>query len=110
MGYKKNRNRSNGGYSLTQIPHANGVVITATGDSITIRTERYALDIIRMPCERADMCAIACVPQSDSVVITHTCDCLTIRTERYAVDKTQMPSDRVDKCAIARVPQTDNWV
>ncbi len=77
--------------SLTHIQHADDVIRTATGKRATIRTECYAKDITRMPCEGADMCATVCVPHTKSFIVTTTCECATIGTERYAKDITRMP-------------------
>ena len=63
-----------------------------------------------MPCERAKMCAIACVPQTDGEVTTATCDCVAIRTERYTPDTSRMHCDRAEMCAVICVPQMDGAV
>ena len=88
------------GGACVDIPQTHRSVITPTCDSVSIRTERYTIDIIRMPGEGAYGGACVDIPQTHRSVITPTCDSVSIRTERYTIDIIRMPGERAYEVSV----------
>ena len=75
------------------LPQPHRAVITPTCECISIRTERYAKDLSRMPGESAYGRAGVHLPQPHRAVETPTGKGVSIRTERYAKDLSRMPGE-----------------
>ena len=73
-----------------RIPYADGVIPTATGECLSIGTERYAGNRIRMPREGVELTLRPRIPDTDRVIPTATDKQLPIGTERYAKNPTRM--------------------
>ena len=76
------------------VPQTHRSVPTPTGESQTIRTERYTPDRVRMPGEFGFQTAHRYVPQTHRFVPTPTGESQTIRTERYTHDTPPMPGEQ----------------
>ena len=69
-------------------------LITPTCESVSIGTERYAINRPRMPGEGAYVFPRLRVPEPDGLVLTPTCDSSAIGTERYAINTPLMSGEQ----------------
>ena len=79
---------------------------THTSERVTVRTERYAIDIICMPLKRCYVLTCCNIPQTDSKICASTSERVTVWTERYAKDPIRMPFKRSYVLTCCDIPQS----
>ena len=70
------------------IPQSCRIVLpapTRTGNCVSIRAERYAIDLPRMPGDSVQMCTYFGIPQEYRFVPTSAGECAPIWTECYII-------------------------
>ena len=81
-----------------------------TCEGIPIGTERYAIDLIRMPGEGTYAIPRVGIPQSNSIIITPTCEGIPIGTERYAPERIRMPGEGTYEIPRVGIPQSNSII
>ena len=80
---------------LTGIPDLQRLVKATTDNSLAIRTERHASDMVSMSLERLQFFASVGIPDLQRIVITTTDNSLAIRAEGHAHELFSLSVERL---------------